>query len=177
MCLVHALNNLVGGPLFDRPSKFIRLYADRTHQSYEKAREEIFTRGANLKNLEFIFYNREEENWYGLACAAVFNCDDISQIIRENMTIFEKIAQMPHNRVLFAYRDNPQNIDPMDPNSLVDSHIAVLWRKGTQWFLLDSSMDKKRNVTQSRKGSLQYQQHLNQVVLYVPSLQTPEKKY
>jgi hypothetical protein len=60
-----------------------------------------------LKNLEFIFYNREEENWYGLAFAAVLNCDDITDIIKKNKTIFDAISGMPHNRVLIAYKDNP----------------------------------------------------------------------
>jgi hypothetical protein len=52
MCLIDALNLYVGGPLFDIPIKFIKLYASRMHLSAEEAVGELKKGGFSIRTLD-----------------------------------------------------------------------------------------------------------------------------
>ncbi|KEJ82909.1 hypothetical protein OXYTRIMIC_516 [Oxytricha trifallax] len=79
-CFITASNMVAGGPLFDSPEKFHALYESRAHIQKNRKLEMPWEEGYSYKNLPYLFYDPNEDQWFSPIPTRVF-----SGVILRNM--------------------------------------------------------------------------------------------
>ncbi|KEJ83160.1 hypothetical protein OXYTRIMIC_016 [Oxytricha trifallax] len=148
-CFITASNMVAGGALFDSPEKFHALYESRTHMSNKRKLEMPWEEGYCYKNLPFLFYDPNIDQWYSPIFTRAF-----SGVILRNMK-----ANIHQGWWGLLETDNPDSkfiiqimvLTTSLENGLQKSHkqchAAAVVKDAGKWWLLDSAEDRPIEIT------------------------------
>ncbi|KEJ82854.1 hypothetical protein OXYTRIMIC_234 [Oxytricha trifallax] len=177
-CLIHAVNLMVGGPLFDVSSKFTQLYISRVHMTKQRQAEMHWEHGYSLKNLKHIIYDSRKKIWLSPKMIDMITGQRLRELKdNEKGGLYNYLNSIKQeNRFFFQMKSENKIQQNGQLVTISELNAGVIAKVEGDWYILDSAENDKIQVTVDNRAANDWLDGVEYLGLSILEKDNPQKE-